>query len=70
MKKSNKIVAALSVAAVSSPSFAALDTTALQTAATEFQTDFIIAAAIIGVAAVTASYGGVIWKWIKAMVWS
>lgn len=54
----------------SSTAFAALDVTELETAADAFTADFIKGAAIIGVAAILAGYGGVIWKWLKAAVFS
>lgn len=56
--------------ATSGTAMAALDTAALQTAATGFTADAVAAFAVIGLAAVLAAYGGVIWKWIKAAVFS
>lgn len=61
------LIVALTVSGTAS---AAMDTTALQTAATGFTTDAVAAFGIIGLAAVLAAYGGVIWKWIKAAVFS
>lgn len=54
----------------SGTAMAALDTTALETAATGFTADAVAAFGVIGLAAVLAAYGGVIWKWIKAAVFS
>lgn len=54
----------------SGTAMAALDTTALEAAADGFTADFVAGAAIIGVAAILAGYGGVIWKWLKAAVFS
>jgi hypothetical protein len=59
------------VAASVLPVAAMADTsTALSGAATSFQTEFTASAAIIGTAMVSAAFGAIIWKWIKAAIFS
>jgi hypothetical protein len=61
------VVASLT-ALVSVSASAAIDTTALQTEATAFQTDALAVAAIIGLAFMSAAFGFVIYKWIRGAI--
>ena len=65
------LAAGLIVALTASGSaMAAIDMEDLTTAANGFTADAVAAFGVIGLAAVLAAYGGVIWKWIKAAVFS
>ncbi len=62
---------ALVVAAVvGSSSALAQDSTAIETAASNFQTDFGAAATAIGGALLAAGFGALVFKWAKGMLFS
>jgi hypothetical protein len=65
------LAAGLIVALTASGSvMAAIDMEDLTTAANGFTAEAVAAFGVIGLASVLAAYGGVIWKWIKAAVFS
>jgi hypothetical protein len=71
--KSKKLLALVSVTAVSAVStsaMAALDTTAIEAAATAFQGDAVAVAGVIGLAFMAAAFAFVIYKWIRGAIFS
>lgn len=70
MKLMTKVyVATLLGLAAALPATAAVDE-ALTTAAATFKTDFLASSAAIGAVMLGAAFGAIIWKWLKAAIFS
>jgi len=63
-------VALVASVAIASPVMAQTDPTAIENAATGFQTDFGAAATAIGGALLAAGFGALVFKWAKGMLFS
>ena len=70
LKLSKKNIAVAIATVVGSTSAMAQDPTAVEAAASSFQTDFGTAAVAIGGAMIAAGFGAMVFKWAKGMLFS
>lgn len=68
--KKSTALAAVTLATLSSPSYAIIDLAALTTTMTEFQTDGLAVAALIGTAFIAIAAAFVLFKWIRGAIFS